>query len=328
MSVSEDLLEAAQIVLAKCMGVSPGEKVLIVNDGWEPDIVKALTGAAGLLKHDSVVLQFSPRKNHGEEPPELAAEVMSLADVILMVTSKSLSHTRARKMAAQRGARAASMPMITREIFLRSIDLDYGVLAEETKLVAHVLTEARELKITTPSGTNLQMNVEKRKGHLDVGTILARGSSGNLPGGEAYIAPIEEKTQGILVFEQSLAGWGRLDSPIEICVNGGRVTSIKGGREAQWLKETLAESGPGGEIVAELGIGTNPRAVLSGNILEDEKVKGTAHAALGSNFSFGGRNEASLHIDGMLLKPTLLADGREIIVDGVLVIQDGWVNAI
>lgn len=317
-SVDKDLFKVAQAVFNKCMGVSPGEKVLIVTDGWEPEIVNALAGAAGFLKHDSVVLQFTPRKNHGEEPPELAAEAMSLADVILMVTSRSLSHTRARKTAAQRGARAASMPMITREIFLRSIDLDYSVLAEETQFMAQVLTEAREVRITTPSGTNLQLNVEHRQGYLDVGTILTKGSSGNLPGGEAFIAPIEGETQGILVFEQSLAGWGKLNSPIEVCIKGGRVASIRGGREAQWLRDTLAENGSSAEVVAELGIGTNPRAVLSGNILEDEKVKGTAHVALGSNFSFGGKNESNLHLDGMLLKPTILADGKEIIVDGVL----------
>ncbi|HHX50174.1 MAG TPA: aminopeptidase, partial [Clostridia bacterium] len=69
----------------------------------------------------------------------------------------------------------------------------------------------------------------------------------------------------------------------------------------------------------ELGIGLNDQAVLSGIVLEDEKVVGTVHIALGDNSTFGGTVEVASHLDGVLLKPTLWLDGRRILEKGRLI---------
>ncbi|MFA6506421.1 MAG: hypothetical protein WCT14_09995, partial [Treponemataceae bacterium] len=69
-------------------------------------------------------------------------------------------------------------------------------------------------------------------------------------------------------------------------------------------------------VVAELGIGTNDKATLIGNLLEDEKVYGTVHLAFGSNATFGGTISAGVHIDGIMLNPTLTVDGRVIVRGG------------
>jgi len=68
--------------------------------------------------------------------------------------------------------------------------------------------------------------------------------------------------------------------------------------------------------IAELGIGTNDQAILSGRVLEDEKVMGTVHIALGNNFGFGGTCQVPMHLDGILLSPTLTIDGQVVIKDG------------
>ena len=54
--------------------------------------------------------------------------------------------------------------------------------------------------------------------------------------------------------------------------------------------------------MAELGIGTNAGARITGSIITDEKVLGTAHVAFGdnANTSYGGDNHAAIHVDGVM----------------------------
>ncbi len=66
------------------------------------------------------------------------------------------------------------------------------------------------------------------------------------------------------------------------------------------------ETTPGPGTLAELGIGTNDRARVTGVILEDEKIYGTVHIALGSNDTFGGTVAAGIHVDGIITRPRLL----------------------
>lgn len=310
------LMQVTIMALDKCLGVKKKEKVAVITDGIESAVAQSFYHSACELAGEAVYLQFPPGKEHGQEPPELVAEVMRSADVALLVTSKSLSHTKARRQATDNGVRVASMPMITKEMASRALDVDFNVLSEETKRFADLLTQGERVEITTPAGTSLTMSLEGRTAHIDDASILERGQSSNLPGGEAYIAPVETDTNGEIVFEGSIAGWGKLKNPITVVVRKGQVIDVVGGKEANWLRELLAEHGEKAGVVAELGIGTNPKALLTGNILEDEKAKGTIHIALGNNKNFGGLNEASVHLDGMVLKPTVKIDEKEIILNG------------
>ena len=144
-----------------------------------------------------------------------------------------------------------------------------------------------------------------------------RGSLGELPAGEAFIAPIEISGEGSIVFDGALAGYGMLREPLRVTVSGGYAIEAAG-EAAKWLLRTLDEGGPTGRLIAELGIGTNPQATLTGHILEDEKVVGTAHLAFGTSASIGGANVSAVHIDGILLQPTIELDGRPLIRDGEL----------
>lgn len=72
--------------------------------------------------------------------------------------------------------------------------------------------------------------------------------------------------------------------------------------------------------VAELGIGTNDRARITGNVLEDEKAIGTAHIAFGDNKSMGGTVRVASHLDGVILSPTVLIDGKPVLEGGELVL--------
>jgi leucyl aminopeptidase (aminopeptidase T) len=160
--------------------------------------------------------------------------------------------------------------------------------------------------------------VEGRKAHASSGIFRERGQSGNLPTGEAYLAPLEGESNGVVVVDGAMAGIGLLREPVRIEVENGYATGITGGEEARRLIELLEPHGRDARNVAEFGIGTNDRAILTGNILEDEKVLGTIHIAFGDNKSMGGNVRVPSHLDGMVNRPTVWFDDRMIMNSGRL----------
>jgi leucyl aminopeptidase (aminopeptidase T) len=245
---------------------------------------------------------------------------MAEATAIAIVTRFSLSHTQARNQATLAGARIASLPGITEEIFTRAIAADYDGLQRVGRALAAKLSQADVCRVTTPGGTDVKLSLSGRQAICDDGDLRELAAWGNLPAGEAFIAPVEDEVCGTIVFDGSLAGWGLLDEPLTAELVRGRLATAKGGAAAEWLLETLEAGGPYGRTIAELGIGTNGAAVVSGVILEDEKAEGTAHFAFGANTSFGGINEAAVHIDGLVRGAAVELDGLQVLRNGRLVV--------
>ncbi|MGI9950770.1 aminopeptidase [Moorellaceae bacterium AZ2] len=316
-----DLKEIACRALLECMALQDTETALVVTDGTVPEVAGAFWQAARELAREAIFMEFPPRSRHGEEPPAAVAAAMAAADVLLLPTSRSLSHTRARRKACEAGARVASMPMITAEMMMRALAVDYEAMRSLTRKYAEVLTAGEVARVTSPAGTDITMKLNGRSGIMDAGELRQRGASGNLPAGEAYIAPLEGSAEGIVVLDGSLAGWGRLQEPIVIEVKEGLAVRVEGGEAARWLWESLTKCGEAGTTLAELGIGTNERAIVSGNILEDEKAVRTVHIAFGDNKGFGGTVEAGIHLDGLILNPTVEVDGEVVIKEGKLLLR-------
>ena len=124
----------------------------------------------------------------------------------------------------------------------------------------------------------------------------------------------------MIVIDGSLAGYGRLADPVHITVQDGRAFDANGDA-GQWLMDTLSGGGEYGRSLAELGVGTNPGARLTGNVLEDEKALGTAHFAFGASQGIGGANPASVHIDGVMLDVRIGLDDGLLLSDGSLTVE-------
>jgi leucyl aminopeptidase (aminopeptidase T) len=238
------------------------------------------------------------------------------ANIVLMPTSHSLSHTKARHAACDAGARVASMPGITPEMFARTMGADYDVVAARSQKVADLLRGGKTVRITTGLGTDFSFSIAGRDATPDTGLYHSPGDFGNLPAGEAYLAPVEGTAEGTLVVDASMAGIGVLSSPLTYTFRNGRVADVVG-EGAETLKANWAAAGDGADWVAELGVGTNDAAQIIGKVLEDEKVYGTVHVAMGNNAHFGGVNNVQYHADGVITKPTLTVDGTSIIDNGV-----------
>ena len=305
---NDELIRAANVVVDR-LGLANGEEFLVV---WNPElaaIANAVAEAACARTPRIRSHEFAPGSRDGEEPPETVADAMRSASATAILTRYSLSHTRARMAATQAGGRIASMPGITLDLFVRAIPIDYGELQQAGRALARKLTGAKVCRVTSPAGTEIDLMLAGRSATCDDGDLRRPAAFGNLPAGEAYIAPVEDDANGTIVFDGSLAGFGILDEPVLVEVRHGRAITIGGGKAADWLAETLDHGGESGRILAELGIGTNPGATISGQILEDEKAHGTAHFAFGTNTSFGGRNQADVHIDGLVRNALVELDG-------------------
>ena len=179
-----------------------------------------------------------------------------------------------------------------------------------------MVNQGKTAKVTTPAGTNITMRIEGRKCEADTGLVHKPGDFSNLPAGEAYIAPVEGSANGVIMVDGAMMG--KVKKPIKIMIKDGLAEEISGDFAAKELEKMLEPFGEPGRNVAELGIGTNHKAQIVGSVLEDEKVMGTVHMALGDNKSMGGNVSVPSHLDGILLKPTLWIDDKIVMEDGVL----------
>ncbi|MFQ5888214.1 MAG: aminopeptidase [Candidatus Hydrothermarchaeales archaeon] len=302
-------------VLKTCLDIKEGETVLIVTDYNKMDIASRLEEAAKTLSNEVIMTKMKPRAHHAEEPPKAISEAMKGADVVIIPTTMSLTHTDASKNACEAGARLASMPGITMQMLTRGgMSADYDKVKEESETIAKHLSRAEEIKIKTSLGSDFTADLKKRKGIADAGILDKKGMKGNLPGGEGFIAPLEGRPRGKLVFDGSFASLGLLKKPMILEIKNGLVTGVEGFRSQELLK--ILEKYKNAENVAEIGIGTNSRATLIGNVLEDEKVYGTIHIAFGDNHTFGGAVKADVHLDGIITKPNVWLDDEKIIEEG------------
>lgn len=314
------LRKACEIALHDYMGLVPEESLLIVADWNQREIGLNLFEAGKEMTEEAFYIEMKPRGTNGQEPPEQVAELMKSVDVVVCPTTMSLTHTNARREASRLGVRVATMPGITEDTLVRCLSADYQTIVQTTKKVADVMKKATEMRVVTDQGTDITFSVKSRRILQSTGVMRNIGESGNLPSGEVYCAPKEGKTNGKIVFDGSFAGIGLLKTPIKVAIKAGYASKITGKTEAKKLTTILEENGKEAFAIGEFGIGTNHKAILTGEILEDEKILGTVHFAFGNNVTMGGTNNVGLHIDGIITEPTVYADDVMIMDKGKLLL--------
>ena len=171
------------------------------------------------------------------------------------------------------------------------------------------LSRAKHIRVTSPAGTDLEFNVQGRPGSGVSGMATRPGDVTGAPEIEAYVAPVEEDTVGVLVVDGSTSVTGVVKRAIKITIQQGVARRISGGDDARMLSRILRKAkNPASYRVGELGIGLNPLAHIRGSIIEDEGKLGTAHVALGDNIRLGGKNRAPTHIDLVFRNPHIQLD--------------------
>jgi leucyl aminopeptidase (aminopeptidase T) len=312
-----DLAPAVRTVIHKCLAVKEGENVVVVVDRETRTIGEALRDESAAAGGDAVLIVMDERASHGTEPPPPVAAALEACDVFIAPTSRSLSHTSARKRATDAGARGATMPGVTEDMLGRVMAVDFDTMAARSKAVAAVLEAGTRAHVTCPRGTDLRLALDGRGGISDDGELSARGAFGNLPCGEGFIAPaFGEGT----VVALSLAPLGISTEPATLTVAEGRIVAAEGGLGPQFIELLLAH-GELGTNLAELGVGTNDRARLTGNVLEDEKILGSVHVAFGASAGIGGTVSVPIHLDVVVVDASLEVDGQRVLDHGRYVLD-------
>jgi leucyl aminopeptidase (aminopeptidase T) len=306
----ENLIKAGRLL--------PGERVLVVVD--EPLAAEGAQLAAAVKDADG-----EPHLELwvGERPLAAApAKVLEAA----RTTDLSFFLSEAPR-ADEAGPRFQLLEAVTghggRQIFMGLVDstLLNGELSEPPNDVSAAARQLlRELdgcetiRIRGRAGTDLTLEIGGRPWKTDA-TELEPGEAANYPGGEIFIAPHSDGAEGVLVADLTVPYTveGLVDEPVTLRFEAGRVTSIEGGRAADMLRALVDRAGPGGNVIAELGIGLNHAVRPRGHVMLDEKAGGTAHVAIGRNSGpYGGDNHAAIHVDCIFSGPELEADGRSI----------------
>jgi leucyl aminopeptidase (aminopeptidase T) len=310
--MADDLSRAVRTVIHTCLAVREGEDVVVVGDASTADLAGALRDEAERAGADATLLLVTARAVDGEEPAEAVAAALATADVFIAPTAWSISHTEARRRATEAGARGATLPHVTTDMLSRLMAADFDAVRQRSRRVAELLSAADEAHLTCPLGTDLRLDLGGREAIPDDGDLTADRAFGNLPCGEGFVSPVGG--EGVL-YASSLATIGLASPPARLTVSGGRLA----GAEAPAGEELLARltaAGERGTNVAELGVGTNERATLTGNMLEDEKMLGTAHVAFGASAGIGGTVSVPVHLDVLVADATLTVGGTTVLEGG------------
>jgi aminopeptidase len=321
-SVSQAKLDhASSVVLGQCLKVRKGEKVLIVANSETFRIAEALYAKAAEMGAEPCLLLYPAGIINGEEPPEQVAKAMLQADVVVAPTVTSISHTDARRKVSKKGkTRISTLPGITEEVFVRGMSADYRYIKKLTRKLHRYLDKAKMVHVTSPSGTDLTLDIRNRA-EISDGDISKPGAFSNLPDGETELAPVS--ADGMLVIDRC---GDIITEPTKVTLVKGRATTIQSNASGRRFKKMFADTKKAdghenGRFVAEFAIGTNPTAKVTGCVLEDEKVLGTCHIAFGDNTSYpGGKNRSALHMDVIVVKPTITLDGKKIMERGKLLV--------
>ncbi len=309
--------EPARIILKNCLKINRKDKVLIITDKKRENIGNKIFNEACKLCEKVLLIKIPVAKHNGEEPPKKVAELMKKFDFIIAPTTCSLTHTKASQNAAKKGVIIATLPGITKGIMEQSINLDYRKLKNYTSKIYELVKKSKKIKITTKSGTSLEFLTKNRKWIEDDGDFT-KNKIGNLPAGEVFIAPYEGTCNGILVID-----WAKNDNKtyakkgVVLKIKKGKVVSIS---DEKCVLGDYFKKIKNAKNIAEFGMGTNYKAKLIGNILQDEKVLGTCHIAFGNNTSIGGKVYSELHFDTILINPTVYIGDKVLMQEGELII--------
>lgn len=311
--------ETAARVVHEYLGVAAGERfAIVVDERTDSEIPAELFREARTVGAEPIVVTIAVRAMSGAEPPAPAAAAMAAADVVICAASTSLYHTAAKASAQRAGVRGDfNAPWQADAWRNGAMTADFVAIRVRAERLADLMRPTETIRVTSPAGTDLTARIAGREPKAWLtGICRLPGEVSALPGGEVSLPPVEGTANGVVVWERVASDLRVLDRPVAITIREGRAVEIQGGASAARLREIVARVRDA-DNVAEIGIGLNPEARIADEITEAKKALGTVHVALGDSANeYGGLVECDVHLDGLVLDPTVTFDGLPVIVDG------------
>ena len=315
----------AEVLVDVCAGVRAGEQVVIVTDDLLLPIAEAVATVASDRGGVVTIVNAPPRTIDNEEPAAAVGAAMHGADVVFLPVGHALSHTRAAREAIGAGARIVSMSAFTERMMQTGgLFVDFAARRPLCDALASCLTEASNVRVTNPAGTDLTFSLEGRSGNSHPCIVDAPGFTA-VPNIEANTSPLEGTPNGTLVVDGSIPyyGIGVIDEPVRLQINEGFVRSIDGGPQAAALRDLLAAQDDRWVYnVAQFAIGLNPQCTeFTGEMLNDEGVNGTVHIGIGTSSNLGGTVQAKTHFDAIIRAPSVWLDDDLVLRDGEVLVS-------
>ncbi len=313
-------------ILTMCADIKSKKTVLFISDEKTVSIAEKFINQARLLNpaceilHEKIVMLA----RHGQKPPETVREKMLLADITLCLSTFSLAHSQARLDAQKLNKYFLSMPLYTIDLLQDPcLSVDYKKQLSFVEYVASRFTSGNKVHVTSEKGTDLHLNIENRVGNICPGFVADSYNLGSPPDIEANVSPDESSSSGVLVIDGSITcpEIGLLSDDVVFEVADGMIQKIVSKNEILKNKlENIFFSGdPKRRVLAELGVGLNPLAKLTGSMLTDEGTMETIHCGFGSNSTVGGQNNVDFHLDCVLRNPSLKIDGKLMMNQGTII---------
>jgi leucyl aminopeptidase (aminopeptidase T) len=304
-----ELTPGARNAVQVCLRVQPGEKVTLIADEACLDIGRAIAHELEVIgsRVSRFLLEELAPRPLVDMPPTVLAD-LETSQVSIFAVQAQANELRSRmqmtEVVNRREIRHAHMVNITPRIMMEGMRADYGKVDELSRRLLEITQGCRQIRATTPAGTDLVATMNSDYKWLKTSGIISRRTWGNLPGGEVWTTPGE--VNGVFVVDGVVgdylcAKYGDLrDTPLRLQVSGNRLRECfcdnKALEDEFWRYTHTDENS---DRVGEFAIGTNigVRGVI-GNILQDEKIPGL-HIAFGNPYGdhTGARWFSSTHID-------------------------------
>ncbi len=324
--------KGAKIILENCFGAKPGKNVLIITDTKMIHSGEILARAAQAAGAEVVTAVMSPRKRDGEEPPRIIASAAKGSDICIYTTKYILGHTKAMQEAKDTGVIVAGITEGRDERLgeFNTSMKDLKKMEETNQKLVNTFTGSDQIRITTPSGSDLTFSIKGRKA-LSLGPRYPENPEKFsddflfpdwMGFAEAPVPPVKGSANGVYIVDAYMQSVGGIRTPIEWKIKDGKVVEISGGDEAERLKELIRESDENATNIAEFSLGTNHviSKVLRGNSF-DKVILGTMHIGIGTNVgTLQAETKSDIHVDGVSRNPTVTVDGKTIMEMGKILI--------
>ncbi len=320
----ERMAQVAEKVVGQVLALRPGETVCILRDDEEDSrpFAAILSQAALRAGAEPVSLIIVPQTVGGQELPGPVAGAFLRSNAIINLARWPIVHSRAVSTALGAGARSCNLRGFQDGVLESpGVTTDYEVVRRNALAVDALLERAREVRFTTAEGSDVTMTLCGRKGKAQTGFADEPGRFSGLPDGESTVAPLEGSTQGRIVSPYLIDKIGQVDEPFRMEIKDGWIVNVEGGKQARQLLDLFEKSDPNARrIASQFALGMNPDCRIFPNAKEVSKKLGTLHVAIGDNISLGGTVQSGLHIDIVILNPTVWLDGKIVLENGKLFI--------
>lgn len=200
------------------------------------------------------------------------------------------------------------------DFYFKVCNLDYSKMSSAMENLEKILNKTDKVRIKSKE-TDLTFSIKSIGAHKYIGNF-------NIPDGEVATSPVKNSINGYVTFNSEARQSGVVFKDIRLEFKGGKIVNALA-NETEKLNKIL-DTDEGSRYIGEFAFGLNPYIYkVTGDVLFDEKIRGSFHLAIGDSLEeCDNGNRSAIHWDLVSIQ-TPEYGGGEIWIDDVLIRKDG-----